>query len=171
MKRTPLCSFLAMFVLMPLTLSAQENRNEEEHKDAPSTVEITVNAPESLTHLRREIDQAEEVMFNLFNELNTDNKYDIKCRYIRRWQSKIREQVCAPVFYMNSQEEEAELALKNMGFVGISVENPGNTSVERDYRILQEKMETIIVEHPEFQEVVDQYNGLLENLESARQAR
>lgn len=133
--------------------------------------EIIVNAPESLRNLRLEINRAEENMFNVFNALNDDDRFDVHCEYVRRWQSKIREQVCSPAYLKNAQEQEAEMLLGQFGFVGATRGAPGVTQMDYFNEQFAERMKNLFKEHPEFRQALGEYNALTETLEETRKQR
>lgn len=70
--------------------------------------EITVIGQRSLISLRLETSAAEDVMFGLYNELNTDDKYDIVCRTDTRVFSHIKGKSCRPEYAWDAMMEEAQ---------------------------------------------------------------
>lgn len=133
--------------------------------------EIVVNAPESLRNLRLEIGQAQVAMFNVFNEINDDDRFDVHCEYVRRWQSKIREQVCSPVYLKTAQVQEVNLLLRQMGHTSAEAGGPGVTQMDYMNAQFEEKMKALFEEHPEFRQAVGEYQSLEENLKNIRSER
>ena len=138
---------------------------------APGTEEIIVNAPENLRRFRVEIDRAQEAMFNVFNALNGDDKFDVHCEYVRRWQSKIRQQVCSPVYLKIAQEEEAEMLMGAFGVAGSTRGAPGLMQMNHYNGQFEEVMKNIFEEHAEFREALNEYQTLAESLEEVRRER
>lgn len=162
------CSLLSLALAAALfapTLLAQESN------EANLPEEIIVNAPESLRNLRLEINRAQEAMFNVFNELNDDDRFDIHCEYVRRWQSKIREQVCGPAYLKTAQEQEVNLLLNQFGHVSAEKGGAGVTQMDHYNAMLEEKMKAVFEEHPQFREALDDYNSLTEYLKEVRTQR
>ena len=67
--------------------------------------EIVVKGPKTRGQIRREIEAAEKQIYLLFNELNTDDDYDILCRRITRTGSQIPETVCRARIYWDALSE------------------------------------------------------------------
>ena len=154
-------TLLVSVLVTPVTSAQSSNLPEE----------IIVNAPESLRNLRLEINRAQENMFNVFNVLNEDDRFDVHCEYVRRWQSKIREQVCSPAYLKHAQEEEAEMLLGQFGFVGATRGAPGVTQMDYFNEQFAERMKTLFKAHPEFRQAMGEYNALTETLEETRKQR
>lgn len=150
--------------------------NSQAQPDAPRNPqslpeEITVQAPESLTRLKRRVNDAEEAMYDLFNTLNDDDRFDIHCRLVKRRQSNMRERICTPNYFETAREEEAEFFLKSIGHPGTVVTGPGAATIARDNAVLEEKMKTAVQQHPAFFQAIQQFNRLKEDYEEKRQAR
>jgi hypothetical protein len=61
----------------------------------------------SNSKLRREIRRAQSAMYDIYNDLNDDDEYDINCTETRSAQSLIRERTCMPNFMSTSLSESA----------------------------------------------------------------
>lgn len=156
-------------LLAALPLAAGAAVTPVDSTDLPE--EIVVNAPESLNNLRLEINQARIAMFDVFNEINGDDRFDVHCEYVRRWQSKIREWVCSPVYLKTAQVQEVNLLLRQMGHTGAEVGGPGVTQMDYMNAQFEEKMKALFEEHPEFRQAVNNYNSLEQILKSVRSER
>ncbi len=114
--------------------------------------EITVTGQRTLFDLRLEVSEAEDAMYNLFNELNTENKYDIVCRNDTRVFSHIRQKVCLPVYAMNALMEEAQGMAR--GQAGV----PKEAILAYEGPQLDEKFRAVMEQSPElFQAVARHY--------------
>lgn len=173
MKSSIFTLFISLsFVLGTVLIPAKALPAQVSDQPEPAIPEeIIVNAPESLRLLRIEIDNARESMFNVFNEFNDDDKFDVHCDYVRRWQSKIREQVCTPVFYDTAREQEANLLLDQLGYIGAQRGQPGITQIHHYSQEFEEKIREIFANHPEFREAIAEFESLEEYLEAVRNAR
>lgn len=60
--------------------------------------EVTVVEEKPIRQLRRELDTAEKGFFSMFNEINSDNNFDTKCKRVAPLGSRKKEQVCTPKF-------------------------------------------------------------------------
>jgi len=156
---------LTIVLSMPTLLSAQPANQ------ATLPEEIIVNAPESLRRLRLEVNLARENMFNVFNRFIDDERFEVHCDYVKRWQSKIREQVCTPTFHQIAREQEANNMLADFGFVGANRGEPGVTQIHHLEGQFEEKMKSIFQEHPEFREAIGEFESLSAALEDARKER
>lgn len=70
--------------------------------------EIEVISRRSFHSLRLNIGFAEEKLFSTFNELNTDDDFDIRCRKTRLGSSRIRKHDCYPAFFDDAIAEHAQ---------------------------------------------------------------
>ncbi len=95
-------SCAALALLACGAVLAQQAETPENESPVPNEGEpideITVVAPRSEVSIRQEIRVADEVLYGLYNELNTDSRYDIHCRREKRPASNISERVCRPAF-------------------------------------------------------------------------
>ena len=153
-------SFLSVIML---TLSIQGFAQETVSPKLPE--EIVVNAPESLKHLQTQVKLAQKRMFNVFNEINDDDQFDVHCTNDKRWQSKIREQVCTPNYLKTVQEEQVQLILGQMGMIGAKKGFPGNTQIGIFNARFEEIMKAQFIANPEFREALLEYQSLTEQLD------
>ena len=162
------CPGTLLSVIM-LTFSVQGFAQESEPPRLPE--EIIVNAPESLKGLQTQIKLAQKRMFNVFNEINDDDQFDVHCTYERRWQSKIREQVCTPNYIKTVQEEQVQLMLGNMGMIGAQKGFAGNTQIGTFNARFEEIMKTQFIANPEFREALLEYQSLTEQFDETMDQR
>jgi len=88
----------------------QTNRAQaDDTKESESLEEIIVNAPRPLNSMRAEILQAEDRVFQLFNEFNTNDDYDIECRHEAPVGSRIPRRVCMPKTLTTCGLEQPEI--------------------------------------------------------------
>jgi hypothetical protein len=59
-----------------------------------------------LWQMRQDILVVEERFYSMYNELNTDDDFDIRCERVARTGTLIKQRVCKPVFHARAQEEE-----------------------------------------------------------------
>lgn len=75
--------------------------------------EITVRGDQTFISIRRQIQRAEDNMYSLFNELNSNDDFDIFCR--KRWRgSHIARRECEPMFLTRARRANAVLALQSL---------------------------------------------------------
>ena len=138
-----------------LTLPATAVGQDEEAID-----DIVVTGQKSLATLRRDLIQAEGDFYSLYNTLNDDNEYDVRCYYETPTGQRKKVHVCRPVFFSKARNREDKTRRIN----------PQTDKVIADKMItLQEKLETLIAANPELAEAMDRYNTVRAQLVAASQ--
>ncbi len=114
--------------------------------------EITVTGQRSLFDLRMQVSEAEDAMYNLFNELNTDDQYDITCKMEIRVFSHIRQKSCLPEYAREALMDEAQnLARGQQG-------TPATAIVSYESPRLDAKFQEVMQQSPElFRAVAKHY--------------
>lgn len=79
--------------------------------------EVTVIGQKQIFTLRKQIIQAEDHAFEIFNILNNDDQYDVHCRMVARTGTRIRKRMCMPNFYYDATAAEAQ---EFLGMVGVT---------------------------------------------------
>ena len=155
--------------------------------------EIVVNPTESFPILRRQIIEAEENLFSIYNELNEDDEFDVICTYENRPGSRLREHVCRPAYFWIARNGEA---MRMYGAVGATFDptkggggayspnistDPGSSAgrgrglgveiLGRYNRDMEDKIIAVIQKSPEFVEAVSEYNVLSEQYQTIREER
>jgi hypothetical protein len=102
---------------------------------------------ESLFSLRRQIIQAEDFKFKLFNSLNSTDEFDIKCEYEPRWGPGIKQRVCDVNYMKKARAEDASEFLRS----GIPPRSEDQLRVEFAHKTeaLNKEMKELGVKHPE----------------------
>lgn len=147
-----LCAMQAMAMEAP---AAQEVEVEE----------ITVTGQRTLLTLRLQASEAEDVMFGLYNELNTDNKYDIVCRTDARIFSRIKEKNCRPEYAWGAMMEEAQnLARGEENYFPVAF------VLAAEYPQLNAKFQEMLQKSPELYSAFARYYELKEQLRLRRKS-
>lgn len=145
-----------LFVCLAQTSVAQE---ESTTNDSEEIDEIVVLGARSLTLLRQEVVVAEDKFFDLYNELNTDDRYDIICENRRPIGTRIQIRECKAQFVRDAEVDAMQDAL-------MMNDSPANVTAQpvraskRDYRKLDEKLKKFAVENPDLQEALMEYDHL-----------
>ena len=123
----------------------------------------------SIGSLRYEVDRAVDRMYKIYNELNTDDDFDIRCVWNAPTGSRIKRKLCTPVYVKNLQARATQYALYDM-------DNSGITSIYIDYTQiaikdakLRENMKRLILENPSLFDAVVEHVKLREELKRQRQ--
>ena len=144
---------LATAGLAPFVAQAADGRAPEE---------VIVEAPQSLRKLRLAVNRAEKRMFEVFNEVNDDDRFDIHCKNEKMYGSKMRQQVCQPTYRAEANEAEAKQFLKasNPEVAGVQTGIQGVTSIEHYNGLMNEKIRAAPANNAEFRTALDEYNAL-----------
>ncbi len=125
--------------------------------------EVVVIAELNRAEVEQFIEEAEDQFYAIFNANVDDDDYKISCRRETPTGSNIRIRVCEPEFMIRARAENANLIGFNAGVV--EADRAIRNSVEAEYTQLQEKMESMTREVPEFAQIAN----ILNQLRSRRQ--
>ena len=187
----PLVGYTVSFLLIPnflfgnqdqdgieagIETESQEQINEEtDSLDATSSIpqasgrpieEIQVLGTRTLYSIRMEIVDEENKIFSMFNELNSDDRFDILCDNIAPTGSHIKQRVCEPRFVTDMRARMAQDYLRGIGMLNGSSDLEVETALEREE--LEKEHLRIAVEHPEYLEMLTELTNLRDTLESRR---
>lgn len=145
-------TLFSALLLLPLPVMAFDETDDAETADDPRPdlaetrdqlmEEIVVVGEKSTIQLRHEIRAADMVVYEIFNELNTDDDYDIECRKQARIGSHILRTQCKARLYWEAQSELAE---EDMAIP--TIRPVANRA--RHERILREKVRDMAAKNPE----------------------
>jgi hypothetical protein len=111
----------------------------------------------SQADLRREVFQAEEDFYSVYNKLNDDKEYDVRCFYEKPTGTNIKNHVCRARFVTKAFERHARRNRNNLSRMANQDAIP--VPAEKTAKF-QEKMETLIAANPELQAALVRYNTL-----------
>ena len=187
----PLVGFTVSFLLIPnflfgnqdqdgieagIETESQEQINEEtdslnttssipQASDRPIE-EIQVLGTRTLYSIRMEIVDEENKIFSMFNELNSDDRFDILCDNIAPTGSHIKQRVCEPRFVTETRAQMTQDYVRGIGMLVGSSDLEVETAMEREE--LEKEHLRIAVEHPEYLEMLTELTNLRNTLESRR---
>jgi hypothetical protein len=131
--------------------------------------DITIIGQNSIGSLRYEVDHAVDRMYEIYNELNTNDDFDIHCVWNAPTGSRIKRKLCTPVYVKNLQAMATQYALYD-------IDNSGITSIYIDYSEiaindakLRENMKRLILENPSLFDAVVEHVKLRKELKRQRQ--
>ncbi len=98
--------FFSLLWLSPPILSQQQESSSESESQPDGSVieEIIVQGERTFFALRMEIESTETEVYNLFNELNSNDEFDVTCKEVRYTRSRISRRTCMAAYL---REEEA----------------------------------------------------------------
>lgn len=156
-------AFLLLYALTAAPALSQVESVQKGEQASPELIEeVTVYGDKTLYHYKLEMFRAEDKVFDVFNLLNDDDEFDVYCYRDAKPGTRIKRRHCRPNFVRKAESQEA------MNFMMGYPHNPARTVIMRKHKKLMRKMDKLINEHPELQEVVVQYAAAIENLEGAR---
>ena len=157
---------LLSFALTPGTAISQDILSSEEvlAEQSPSDPieEVIVYGDKTLYHYRLEMYRAQDLVFTAFNEINSDDQFDVHCNYEASPGTRIRRHVCKANFVREAEENEA------LGFMLRQPHNPSRTAIMQKHNELMEEMDRLVAENPRLREAVVKYGHAIQSLEIAR---
>jgi hypothetical protein len=150
-----------------------ENINEiisetVEHELPEEVEEIIVYGNKPLHALRREVYRAEQNFFDVFNSLNEDDEYDVRCFYEIPSFTHIRRHVCRARFVSDATSAESAPWFSEQ--VG-AINRPASIVIQRKKKRLREIIEALVAEHPELLQALSEYSDKKQILETEKEKR
>jgi hypothetical protein len=156
-----------LFALAPLDMCMSAPGQQVEPEPTETIEEIVVYGNKSLIQLRLELYKAENVVFEVFNSLNSDDEFDIHCYKEAPTGSHIKKRVCRTNYVGDLTAAATRLWL--LGITGY-YSHPVAKIQQKD-KILIEEMEALVVERPELLKALNEYSDAKQVLESEHQRR
>jgi hypothetical protein len=157
----------AFLAVTPFTLAQTIGTDDQPAKAQETIDEIIVYGDLSLAQLRRQMHKASEAFFDVYNDINSDDQFDIFCDYETRLGERRRTHVCRPRFALKAEARETSAFMLSGGSIQRSTGpgagfNPGYGYVtpiskrvyEKEAEMWQEVSE-LLAEHPGFQEAYE----------------
>lgn len=151
-------------------VAQDDSRNEERQGGQASDSrphEIVVPGHRYFRDLRSEIQGVQEEMFDRFNELNDNHRYDIHCKHESRPNTRIKQWTCMPNYVREATTQDAQQVLNQ--FQGGSYGNgatPPNLVIMREAPVMQEKLREFVMEDYELYELMVRHHELQEELQA-----
>lgn len=131
--------------------------------------EVTVIGQKQIFTLRKQIIQAEDHAFEIFNILNDDDEYDIHCEMVARTGTRIRKRMCLPNFYREATAAEAQ---EFLGYVGVTTYIPVAPSLQNviayKFPIFKSKVKKMALENPNMFDALKKLIELNQELKETR---
>jgi len=113
--------------------------------------EVIVIAELNRAEVRQFIEEAEDQFYGIFNANIDDDDYKVSCRRETPTGSNIRVRVCEPEFMIRARAENARQLDINDG--ALTTDQAIRAGLEAEYARLQEMMEEMAQEVPEFAQI------------------
>ena len=175
--------------VIPVCLYGQEDENADPDQESQENVsqrpieEIQVTGERTLLTMRNEIIREEENLYRIFNELNSHDRFDIKCKTERRLGSAILIRKCYPRFFRDLRETEHSVGLSQLrqdgvdsalfalGVSQLKTDREIRELAAGDYQTLSEEMLRIASENPDYLNILMKVADLKANYEAAQKER
>ena len=155
----PTRMILALFVALlalPLVAVGQDEEPPNGVASNDETIEDNVVVSQkSKGELRRDVFEAEEEFYSVFNKLNDDKDFDVRCRYEKATGTNIKNHVCRARFVTKAFERHAR---RNRNDLSRAANQSADPILEAKTVEYQEKMEELMAANPELQAAFDRYN-------------
>ena len=133
--------------------------------------EIRVYGDKTLLRLQLGVYEAEDAYFDFFNSLNSNDDYDIHCYKEARTGTRLRRRVCKTNYLVRLEAEASKEWVKSLqAGVSGSYKDPA-TRVRRLDALVQEEMNKLAAERPEFLERLNEYLNKKQVYENERKKR
>ena len=122
--------------------------SKEQDAEPRPIEEITVLGERSFYTLRLEIETAEEEVYGLFNELNTNDDFDVTCTWEVYTGSHFKRRSCMAAYLREAQAENTQNYLKG---IDVQLDLPGVKGEVLDQTLAMEaEMTHLALNNPEF---------------------
>ncbi len=158
-----LTALAVLAVFLQQTSNAQEAETEAEEFE--TLEEIIVIAPQSLSSMRVAIVEAEDNVLDLFNAINDDRDYDIRCRRETALGTHIARRVCRPGYVDRLEARAEQDFLAGNGYFDPFAE------ISYHDNILEEKLRVSFAENPELTQAATEYYLLKTRYDTERVER
>jgi len=120
--------------------------------------EIQVIGTRTFFRLRMQIVEEENKLYGMFNELNSNDDFDIECENIAPTGTHISQRVCEPRFVIEMRASMAQDWLLGIG----ELNSTSDLRVETADQMakLEEEHDRIVIEHPEYLETLRNFADL-----------
>ena len=144
--------------------------------------EIVVYGKKNLVNLQYEWYTAKEEFFDLFNSLNSSDKFDFKCEYVTYLGYRKRNHLCRPNYFKSVQAQAAGQVVSDINSAAGRLEMDGlagaapasgrfRAKLEKMDKLMWDEMATLVLVHPELHEKYTVQTNAKQVHESEKQKR
>jgi hypothetical protein len=153
-----------LLLALPLSGECQSDAVQPQEPSEPIE-EIVVHGTKPLVHLKREMYEAEEVVYDIYNSLNSDDDYDIHCYKEAPTGSKIKQRVCRTEKLGKILAGETQRMMRGEPYVFPTAE------INKMNEHMLAEMTELASTHPEYLKAVETYDAKKKTWESERERR
>ncbi len=159
MLKSRIAALLLVATTLPLTaVNADEGQQQND----------VFVAKKSLSELRSDFWEKEETFYKLFNQLNEDREYDVRCYYERRTGTRIKSHVCRAKFMSDAFSSHAARSGGNR--MSNAATQDSDPEFVRKSEIFEEKLMAAVQSSPELQLALVELNEAREQFAAKREA-
>lgn len=154
-NRTILALFVALLTLPLAALGKGEGTSTGMASNNETIDDIVVVGQKSLSALRKDVFEAEEDFYAVFNKLNDEKDFDVRCHYEKATGTHIKNHVCRARFVTKAFSSHAARNRNDLSRVANQDANPAFAAKTAEYN---EKVEALVTANPELQAAFLRYN-------------
>ncbi len=148
--------------------AADEPASEPEQPATDSNIEeITVVGDETVPRLRHKLRRLDQEFFSLYNELNTQDEFDMICKKETRIGSQIPRSVCLSRGHRALQSEQAQDALEVDGSYFVI----SKSWRSRHYSKVRENVTRVLKESAELTRMMENRTALRRRIETLKEEK
>jgi len=155
---------VVLLLVLPVSGVCQSESVQAEEPPGPIE-EVIVRGSKSIIDRKHEMYEAEEALYGLFNSLNTDDDFDIRCFKEAPTGSHIKRRVCRTNFVTRLIREETYKMMSGGIFVYPAAE------INKMNELMLADMTEKALEHPAVRNALVKYTEAKQTLESERKRR
>ena len=176
-----LAIFFSLVWLSPPILSQQQESSSESASQPTGSAieEITVQGERTIYALRLAIESAETEVYNLFNELNSNDEFDVTCKKVRYTRSRIPRRTCMAAYLRKEEAYHVGDYVQSIqlggGLISGGLGTPGSGmlltldavkgEVHQKTVAMEQEMLRLAIEVPEFAAALQKLAGFVGALE------
>jgi hypothetical protein len=123
---------------------------ETEDQDTSTAVEEDTSwKDKSVRQLRREYRDAEEAFYEAFNEVNSDDEFDMDCKTAPVLGSRKRERKCQAEFLWDYEEELGEEMYRRSSTGSVGNATTSTATLQRKQEALRAELSAAVSDYPE----------------------
>ena len=158
-----------MLALAPVGLCQTTPDQESEPASSDTLEEIIVYGDKSIIQLRREFYLAEANFFAVFNSLNSNDEFDVRCEYVTFLGSRRKHRLCQPKFARKAEARATQEMLASGAMLYMSHVN--RKKLKEMDELLWQEMSALIRRNMELQLAFTDLSKAKQIYETERQSR
>jgi hypothetical protein len=155
---------VVLLLVLPLSGVCQSDAVQTQESSEPIE-EIVVHGHKSIIDLKYEMYEAEETLYDVYNSLNSDDDYDIRCYKEAPTGSKIKRRVCRTEKLGDILAGRTQRMMRGEPYVSPTAE------IKKMKERMLAEMTELASTHPEYLKALESYDAKKKTWESERKRR